>query len=251
MIDGVLIALIVDDDHSARSILEKYLSTIDIIRVLHSVDNTSSALEVVERCEPDVIFLDINMPEEDGLQFANRLIQLGIQSQIVFTTAFRNYAVHAFNLKPLDYIVKPFGPDEVIAVVDKVYELVLEQQRDHIEVWGNKIHDKLKFRSRSGWFFVPREKIFYVRANEGFCDLVYIDGSSEEVYSLFSEIVEEFKNLNFVRITRSVLANLEYITRVDKKNRKCLIKTEFLEKEFSLTKRRLNLIEGLFTIKLC
>ena len=108
-------ACIIDDDKAARQILQKYLEISGKIEVVESLSDTQFALVVIRRQKPDVLFLDINMPNEDGLQFAGRLREVNPSIPIVFTTAYTNYALPAFKIKPIDYLVKPFSFQELEA----------------------------------------------------------------------------------------------------------------------------------------
>ena len=122
-------AIIVDDDHSSRNILQKFLEIDNKVIVVASENNTTSAMMAFERFIPDVIFLDINMPVEDGLKFAQKLRLLDSDVQIIFTTAYSNYAASAFSLKPLDYLVKPFGLSEVFDVLTKIENYFDEREK--------------------------------------------------------------------------------------------------------------------------
>jgi len=244
-------ALIVDDDDTARSIMTKYLEVEDNVHIIDSVSNSFSAMKAVEREEPDVIFLDINMPKEDGLQFARRLKQMGINSAIVFTTAYRNYALYAFELKPLDYLIKPFGPNEVSAVIAKVAERLTQKfQNRSEEKKGLKIPGKLMLKAVGGTFFVSPAEIIFFRMNIGGMEMAYVNGKLEKLKMLISELEEELNSATFIRISRSVIININFLNRIDKKEKRCHLKCCDKDYSFELTKAKIKYFDSLSTIKL-
>jgi DNA-binding LytR/AlgR family response regulator len=113
---GTYKALIVDDEPTAREILEIHLSKIDSIKVIASCKNAAEAFNQLSKTSIDLIFLDINMPEISGLMFANAI---GKQTQIVFTTAHREYAADGFDLQAVDYLLKPISLERLIQAITK------------------------------------------------------------------------------------------------------------------------------------
>ena len=109
--------LIVDDEPIARQIVEKYCAYLpDDIEVVASCGDALQAKQILSRQEVDVVFLDINMPVLDGLAFVKTLRN---QPQIIFTTAYKEYAHEAFNINACDYLLKPFSLERFIQAIDK------------------------------------------------------------------------------------------------------------------------------------
>ena len=108
--------IIVDDEHVARDILENLLSQIDFVKVVASCKNAVEAFNAINKEKIDLIFLDINMPEISGLSFA-RSVNRDIK--IIFTTAYREYAVEGFDLHAVDYLLKPISPDRLLQAINK------------------------------------------------------------------------------------------------------------------------------------
>lgn len=109
-------ALIVDDEPTAREILEMHLSKIDSIKIIASCKNAAEAFNQLSKTKIDLIFLDINMPEISGLMFANAI---GKQTQIIFTTAHREYAADGFDLQAVDYLLKPISLERLLQAITK------------------------------------------------------------------------------------------------------------------------------------
>lgn len=245
-------ALIVDDDKSARLILSKFLEINGNVILASSVSTTNEAMQAIETIMPDVIFLDINMPMEDGLQFAERLRMNNIEVPIVFTTAYKNYALSAISVKPLDYLVKPFGLDDVFNVLDKV-----EKEIDNkIELYarekksGLRNPDAIRFIVSNGFVFIKPSDIFYIRVFGSKSEVMMNNGESKVLSLNMNEVADELKHFNFFRINRSAVINLKYIDRIDKKARICFIKYNNDEVGFLITHRVLNELDGINTLKL-
>jgi DNA-binding LytR/AlgR family response regulator len=244
-------AIIIDDDSSARNILKHYLKICKNVNVVGSLPDTESGLKVINDLKPNVVFLDINMPNENGLDFAKRLREQGSEVHIVFTTAYKKYAVSAFDIKPVDYLVKPFGVDEVFNVLSKINKIFIKQKsQDNEGFWGSVVTDKFKFKTLSGYVFLYPNEICYVSTQKGNTKLFLCDGSIIRVLGLMNEIESKLTHNNFVRINRSVLLNSQYIYSINKKNQECIVKCNNLEENFHLKNEIMELIINNDTIKL-
>src|SRR5688572_33438207 len=108
--------VVVDDEPIARQIVEKYCSYLPDVDIVGSCGDALMAKEIVSTQEVDIIFLDINMPVLDGLAFVKTLRK---QPQIIFTTAYKEYAHDAFDVSACDYLLKPFSLERFIQAVEK------------------------------------------------------------------------------------------------------------------------------------
>src|SRR5438309_3054735 len=108
--------VIVDDEPLARRTLRSHLSTVDWIAELHEAGDGLSAIRMIDTIHPDLVFLDIRMPGTSGIAVAEQIVH---RPYIVFTTAFDRYAVTAFEIGALDYLLKPFGRQRVLAVLTR------------------------------------------------------------------------------------------------------------------------------------
>ena len=109
-------ALIIDDEPTAREILESHLKKIDLIEVVGSCKNAMEGFSKLNEIQVDLIFLDINMPEISGLLFAKTLDK---NTKVIFTTAYREYAVDGFDLQAVDYLLKPISLERLIRAINK------------------------------------------------------------------------------------------------------------------------------------
>jgi two-component system, LytTR family, response regulator len=111
-------AIVVDDEQLARAELCFLLEQLGI-EVLAQAGNGIEALRVIEDCQPDLVMLDVQMPGLTGFEVARRVMQAGFDTQVVFVTAFDQYAIDAFEVNAVDYLLKPVAPDRLAAAVDR------------------------------------------------------------------------------------------------------------------------------------
>lgn len=214
-------AFIVDDDHSARNILQKYLEIDGKVEVISSLESASEAIQALKESVPEVIFLDINMPNEDGIWFARQIKELGYDIPIVFTSAYTNYALLAYPLKPIDFLVKPFGLDEIFDVVNKVERYIIEKSQLELQKSQVIIPKKLKLRTVSGYIFISPKNILYISVGRGKTNIHMVTGEKEHVLITLLDIYSELKKFGFLKLNRSLVVNLKYVVNVDRKARSC------------------------------
>ena len=157
--------LIVDDEPIARDILVSYVEKIPNLWLVKSCKNALEAFNVINSQKIDVFFLDINMPDVNGLSLAKMIPK---ESKVIFTTAYREYAVEGFNLKAVDYLLKPIAFDRFLEAVNKYLELDKPRQLDIVS----------EETISSDFFFVRSERKM-VRIN--FDAIVYIESLSDYI----------------------------------------------------------------------
>lgn len=243
-------ALIVDDDNSARNILQKYLEIDGKVNVIGSHESAASAKEALEKVIPDVIFLDINMPVEDGIQFANRIKEMGFEIPIIFTSAYSNYASSAFPLKPIDFLVKPFGLSDVFDVINKLVTYFTERRELELHKSQVVIPEKLKLKTLTGYVFVRPKNILFVNVDRDKTEIHMINGEKERVLVTLKTIYEELEKRNFLMINRSVIVNLNNVVNIDKRNKRCDLICNNVKYSFVLTLSAIRQLEYLKFLKL-
>jgi len=131
----------VDDEFPATQVIKTFVAKIPDLELLNTFTNSSEALQFLSEVEVDILFLDIQMPEINGIEFSQSLRQ---QPKIIFTTAYDKYAVEGFNLEAVDYLLKPFSYDRFVKAVNKAVKLIsLERNTD--ETSSNNDQDQSDF----------------------------------------------------------------------------------------------------------
>jgi two-component system response regulator LytT len=125
-------AVLVDDEQLARDELVYLVSQVGGVELIGQAGDGVEALETIRRLQPDVVFLDVQMPGLTGFEVARRLVEDGSPSHIVFVTAFDQYAIEAFEVNAVDYLLKPVDPGRLEIALDRARRRVaLERQADH------------------------------------------------------------------------------------------------------------------------
>jgi len=218
--------IIVDDEHDACLNLQKtLLEHTNEVNILGIANNTVDAEKQINKYKPDAVFLDIEMPQEDAFSFLERIYPFSFH--LVFVTAYNEYAVRAFKLNAVDYILKPISIDEVSAAVRKVRERVV-----YTQIWEEKglysklqnnlqTHaklDKIKLKDNAGFDIVDFKDILYIEAKGSYSSVCYLKDGRSEKSIITSNLLSEYEELlpaeMFCRIHRSYLVNCNHVKKI-------------------------------------
>jgi DNA-binding LytR/AlgR family response regulator len=203
--------LIVDDEPIARDIIQTYCSHLPILHVVASCSNALEAKAVLQNKKIDILFLDINMPVLNGIAFLKTLKN---QPQVIFTTAYKEYAVDAFDLSACDYLLKPFSMERFIMAVDKALE------RLNTPLLTSQVNAEAKTED---YFFIKTDgkiyKVFYddllfAAAQGNYTKIVTTQTSLLPVMT-FSGFEELVPKTMFLRVHRSFIINKSKITHIE------------------------------------
>ena len=201
--------IIVDDEPLAREILESYVEKVPFLKLIGSCKNAFEALDKVLQEKPDLIFLDIQMPDLNGVQFYE---SLAYKPMVIFTTAYSEYAVSGFDLDATDYLVKPFSFDRFIKAVNKAR---MSQQRDTSEESSNFRREFMFVKDGAKIVRVPYDEVLYF---EGMKDYVKIVMKDKFILTLISmqHMADKLPGDLFVRVHRSYIVSISKIEKVEK-----------------------------------
>lgn len=203
--------LIVDDEPIARSILQNYCAHLPALKVIASCNNALEAKAVLQQEPIDLIFLDINMPVLDGIGFLKTLRNA---PQIILTTAYKEYALEAFDLSVCDYLLKPFSFERFVMAVDKVIEKV--RKRPAIIVSSaDSGRDKPLFIKADGKIYkLEPTDILYAEASGNYAKIVTPKLTLMPAMT-FTAIEELLPADTFIRVHRSFIINRNKITHIE------------------------------------
>lgn len=199
--------LIVDDEPIAREILYDHLSKIERIRIVASCSGAVEAFNIINTKEVDLIFLDINMPEISGLSFAKSITN---DVKIIFTTAYRQYAIDGFDLQAVDYLLKPISFERLFKAVNLYFE-VYDTKKDQLKEDHMSITDNFMFvRADRKMVKIDFLNIVYV---ESFSDYIKIHCTTETIITreTISNIESKLPSQHFIRIHRSFIVALPHV----------------------------------------
>ncbi|MBR2790853.1 MAG: response regulator transcription factor [Eggerthellaceae bacterium] len=203
----MLKAMIVDDEAPARSELRFLLDEVGKTEVVAEAASVREAIEKMKEYPCDVLFLDINMPEATGLQFADALQHLKFPPAVVFVTAYSEFALDAFEVKAIDYLVKPVETDRLRQAINRVREHVLlhakaqKSERIPVEKAGKKI-------------LISIDQIIFVMARD---DYAYLQTETDRYFSTVSlaQLEKRLEGHGFFRVHRGYLVNLQMVQEVE------------------------------------
>jgi len=219
-------AIIIDDEPDAINLLEIYLRRFPSITVVGKENEAKKGLELVKEKLPELVFLDIDMPDMNGLKVADKIKSENFYSEIIFTTAHQHYAYDALDIKPLDFLTKPFSITDLEMVILKYKEkLEKKKQEKKIEFFITSQNNatRIKLPTTKGILFVDIKSIVLLRSKANNCDILMVDGTTETITRNLYKVVSTLNSPAFFQVNRSTSINTNYLQRVDKKNFKCII----------------------------
>ncbi|MBW7929926.1 MAG: response regulator transcription factor [Gammaproteobacteria bacterium] len=206
--------LIVDDEMPARARLRRLLDDIGGWQVVAEAMHGRQALELCRSLDPDVVLLDIRMPEMDGLEVARHLLGFPEPPAVIFTTAYEDYAIQAFEAQAIGYLLKPVRRERLERALQQAARL----SHGHLAavaaaVGGEGRRRHICVRKARGLRLVPVEEILGFRADQKYVMLMLADGeelSEETLKGLEEEFADEF-----IRIHRNTLLARRYLQRIE------------------------------------
>lgn len=203
-------ALIVDDERLARKELISMLSEFACIKTIHEADDVKSALKMIETVNPNLIFLDIQMPGETGFDLIN---QIEYSGKIIFVTAYDQYAIRAFEVNAMDYLLKPVTAERLQKSINKLDTETVKQANTEYNLDYN---DRLFLTLGSQMLFVKISSILTIES-EGDYTMVYTEEGQKGLVSKSMKEWELRLPANyFCRIHRATIVNLEFVENIEK-----------------------------------
>lgn len=228
-------SIIVDDELAARDSIEMIVNKeFPFMEIVAKVDNAQDALKLIMGNNIDIVFLDIEMPVNDGFWLASKLNKLHKSISIIFVTAYNEFAVQAIRHSAFDFLLKPIAPE---MLKDAVNRFLDNRDRYNLTQKLEKLinylkQEKLKFNTNLGFAMIAPENIIYCEADKNYCNLFLSNGKVELVTSQLGTIEKKLEPSSFVRISRSSLINLDYLEYFHRKT-KTVVLSNVLE-NFSL-----------------
>jgi two-component system LytT family response regulator len=206
-------ALVVDDERLARKELINLLSNHDNIEVVGEALNVEDAKEKIDQLQPDVIFLDIQMPERNGFEL---LEELPACPDIVFVTAYDEYAIKAFEVNALDYLLKPVDPARLNETLNKLRPKLDKADGRSSTSFQDRLmlSDRIFIKDGDKCWFVELEKVRMFES-EGNYVKVYFDNFRPLILRSLNNLEERLDNRSFFRANRKYIINLKWISSIE------------------------------------
>ena len=234
-------ALVIDDENRTKELIVKMINSFGLeIEAIPGGNNVSSGIESIKAYDPDIVFLDIQMPDGTGFDLLKGLKEKNFE--LIFITAHEEFAIKAIKFSALDYILKPIDQTELKAAVENAIRAVDDKKEEiQFEALQNNINPIMKRRlvlkTQESVHVVELDNIIRCEADRNYTSFFLIGGKK----ILVSKTLKEYETLlsghNFLRVQQSHLINLDYVDRYDKGNGGSVVMRDGSEVPLSPAKR--------------
>lgn len=236
---NILEAVIVEDEPESLSLLSSLLLKTGLVEVTGSTRDPLEAVRIIISLNPDIVFLDIKMPGMNGFEILDDLHRIkSVHPHIVFTTAFDDYAIKAFENAAFDYLLKPIEPSRLKDTLMRCLDNRESGKVQNTSLLLNS-YRKLFFRNISGIVLIEPEEIIYVAADGNYSKFFLSDGKTQVVTSLLHKVEEQLPMRDFIRVSRSALINAAYLKRINTKQSECVLSMNQVEYRIKVSQERL------------
>lgn len=204
-------ALVIDDSRLARNELKRLLKELDTVQVIGEAANAMEAKEKVETEKPDLIFLDIQMPGKNGFEL---LEDLEYVPEVIFTTAYDEYALKAFEYNALDYLQKPVQLDRLVGAVNKVSDRKDKQKKEDGDEQRMTEDDQVFVKDGDKCWFVELSKVRLFEVDGNYTKL-YFDEEKPMIPRTLNYLESRLDPKTFFRANRQQMINLKWVERIE------------------------------------
>lgn len=210
--------IIIDDEPDSVRLLQLQLAeNCPNTEVIATFTNSAKALAEIELLNPDLLFLDIEMPVINGFELLEKILHLDFS--IVFVTAYNQYALKAFRFNALDYLVKPVDTEELIEAISKAQKSIkpTSAQLDMLQkqLRGQPV-TKIAIAGQTGVSFIDLSNIIYSEASNNYSKLILSDGSTFLVSKTLKDVQEVLEEETFLRVHRQYIINLNHVKQLNR-----------------------------------
>ena len=201
-------ALIIDDERLARSEVRRLLVDFPWVSVIGEAENADEALAKINELRPELLFLDVQMPEKSGFDLLESI--RGELPHVIFTTAYDEFALRAFEVNALDYLVKPITPERLGLALSRIRDAGPQPVSDA----PLRASDHVLVRDGARCWFIPLRRIRLLES-DGNYTRVYFDSVKPLIYRSLTTLEQRLPSDAFFRINRQQIVNLDYIENIE------------------------------------
>jgi len=206
--------LIVDDEPPARERLRSLLAEIGDIQIVGEATNGEEGLRSAVDLSPDVVLLDVRMPGMDGIEAARHLNALEEPPAVIFTTAYDEYAINAFEAQAVGYLLKPIRQEKLAAALSQAVRLTRPQLQRIAAASPSERRTHIAARHRDGLRLIPVEEVQFFFAEQKYTTVRHLKG--EDLIEDSLRALEEELGSGFVRIHRNALVSVRFLERIER-----------------------------------
>ena len=203
-------ALIVDDERLARKELRSLLAGLAEIEIVGEAESVAQALALIESVQPSLVFLDVQLGDETGFELLERAEAADFRT--IFVTAYDAYAIRAFEVNALDYLLKPVNPERLRKAIDR---LLLGESHAPTDLRPLTIDDRLFVELGGRSLFLKINRVTHILAAGDYSEVFLVEGQKHLVEKPLREWEQRLPEKYFSRIHRNCIINLDYVERVE------------------------------------
>jgi|WetSurMetagenome_2_1015567.scaffolds.fasta_scaffold05155_5 two-component system, LytTR family, response regulator len=239
MSETILRAVIVEDEEESLQLLENLLVSSGLAEVADSTTNPDDAIDRIVIHRPDMVFIDIKMPGKNGFEVLDDLNRIrSVNPYIVFTTAYDEFALKAFDYAAFDYLLKPVEPGRLAETLRRCLGNMAAGRSQNKELLLSS-YKKLIYRNISGIVVIDPAEIIYVKAEGNYSIFRLSTGRSETVTQLIGKVEEQLDDERFFRTGRTCIINLDHLKRVNSLKHQCILIHNGSEFECEIARNRI------------
>ncbi|MCW3072237.1 MAG: two component transcriptional regulator, LytTR family [Bacteroidetes bacterium] len=236
-------SVIIDDEVGNRNLMEgllkKYCPAIEVAGLAESADE---GFELITRTKPEIVFLDIKMPEKTGFDLLKMFEKINFS--VIFVSGFDQYAIQAFEFNAVDYILKPIDHTKLIIAVNKTLERISTKNNYNIIHFIHSIDEKSQLIKNISLHFndkvhvIDLDDICYINALKGYCEITTVNNQkiiTAKALSDYEELLSPMEN--FLRLNKSVLINIRHMTNYSK-GAVCYVNMKNRAEEIEVSRRK-------------
>ena len=206
-------AIIIDDEPLARMMIKEYLQSYPHIEVVEECNDGFEGLKAIQHHQPDLIFLDIQMPKINGFEMLELIDQ---PPQVIFTTAFEEYAIKAFDAHAADYLLKPFSKQRFDKAIQKLQQQPVNTVKEVVEfaLQEPASSNRIVVKDNNKIKIIPMQQVHYLEAADDYVKIHTAEGIflKKKTMQYFEDSMQSHE---FIRVHRSYIISAQLITRID------------------------------------
>jgi two-component system, LytTR family, response regulator len=226
--------MVVDDNQDSQEILMHFLEQLPDFEIIGTCNNGDELVEQVMKNKPDLLLTDINMPYKNGINAVKECLSFYPKLKFIFITGYDEYAIEAFNIAAIDYIVKPVEKSRLYKALEKAKNIL--QFEEHPPQKTNIKH--LPIKDINGTYYVPQDEIYFIEKSGKKC-LVYTEDKVYETQESIGKLVGRLNDY-FLSAHRSFVINLKKVDYISPQNETYIVYFQGFNKQASISKLKIN-----------
>ena len=227
-------AIIIDDEPEAIEQLLSLLSETERLEITATFNTTNKAIISILKNKPDLLFLDVQMPGQDGIDFLKDLQQLEDPPTVIMVTAFENYMLEAFRNNAFDYLLKPVDRAELKNVIDR-YKT--RKPKQNIKSLLTELNNKIRIPGIYETHFLNPKQIFYLQGDGKYTDIFLTNETRLKTSINLGKLNDELPPESFKRISKTHIINTTYLQKINHRAKRCLLQSGELKVELTCSKK--------------